>query len=196
MPVFGKRSMSAVMSCSRDMQTINFEAIKETDYSALEGYRSSTRSFELFKKGRRLIHPTYDKMDPESYEIVGNVVTKVDGFKVRSQHNNQPSPALDIAPYPIDWDSDEIHYLQELIKKGDRPLKEIIKAVSRISQVRGRFYFLQGVIHATASRLYRDGKIKHLIRGGHDWDRDGDFTDQNFDDLGHIELYTPKKAIL
>ncbi len=191
---FGQRSMSAVLSCARDMQTINFEAIKLYDYSALEGYRSPTRSFELFKKGRKIIHPTLDKMDPDSYEIMGNIVTKVDGFKVKSKHNQKPSPALDIAPYPIDWDSDEIYYLQQLIKKGDRPIREIISAVNRLSQVRGRFYFLQGIIHAVASRLYLEDKIKHLIRGGHDWDRDGDFTDQNFDDLGHIELYTPKKV--
>lgn len=186
--------MAVVMSCSRDMQTVNFEAIKEYDYSALDGYRSTTKSFELFKKGRKLIHPTLDQRDPDSWEIVGNIVTKVDGFKVRSKHNDNPSPALDCAPWPIDWDSDEIYYLQQLIKNGERPLKEIIAAVNRLSQVRGRFYFMQGVIHATASRLYREGKIKHLIRGGHDWDGDGDFTDQNFDDLGHIELYTPKKA--
>ena len=67
-----------------------------------------------------------------------------------------------------------------------------MRAVQRLSQIRGRFYFMQGVFHAVAERLFLAGRITHLIRGGHDWDRDGDFTDQNFDDLGHVELYKPK----
>jgi peptidoglycan L-alanyl-D-glutamate endopeptidase CwlK len=47
-----------------------------------------------------------------------------------------------------------------------------------------RFYFLQGVIYSTAHALGIE------IRQGIDWDRDFDFFDQTFDDMGHIELVT------
>lgn len=46
----------------------------------------------------------------------------------------------------------------------------------------GRFYYLAGVIQTWANHL----GIK--IRGGWDWDGDGDFHDSNFPDLGHVEL--------
>jgi peptidoglycan L-alanyl-D-glutamate endopeptidase CwlK len=53
-----------------------------------------------------------------------------------------------------------------------------------------RFYFLQGVLYAIA----RDEGID--VRLGVDWDSDLDFFDQSFDDLGHIELRTPRIALL
>jgi len=45
-----------------------------------------------------------------------------------------------------------------------------------------RFYFMQGVIRDIAHRQKID------IRQGVDWDMDGDFFDQKFDDLPHVEL--------
>lgn len=47
---------------------------------------------------------------------------------------------------------------------------------------RERFYFLQGIIRGIA----QEKGIS--IRQGVDWDRDGDITDQSFNDLPHIEL--------
>lgn len=44
------------------------------------------------------------------------------------------------------------------------------------------FYFLAGVVFTVAKRH----GIK--IRWGGDWDRDGDFHDQKFMDLGHFEV--------
>jgi hypothetical protein len=45
-----------------------------------------------------------------------------------------------------------------------------------------RFYFLQGVLYSIAYQLIIE------IRQGIDWDRDFDFFDQTFDDMGHVEL--------
>ena len=45
-----------------------------------------------------------------------------------------------------------------------------------------RFYYLQGVLKAVS--YYENIKI----RQGCDWDSDGLFADQTFDDLPHIEL--------
>lgn len=51
-----------------------------------------------------------------------------------------------------------------------------------------------GHILATAKRLYNEGKITHLIRWGGNWDGDNEIvTDQNFNDLVHLELYKPEK---
>jgi len=75
-----------------------------------------------------------------------------------SKHNKQPSMAFDCAPYPIDWSE------------------------------KRRFYFLAGVIKGVALRLLAEGKITHTLRWGGDWDMDGDFNDQTFDDLPHFEL--------
>lgn len=45
-----------------------------------------------------------------------------------------------------------------------------------------RFYYFAGIVKAVAFEL----GIK--IRWGGDWDSDGDFQDQSFDDLVHFEL--------
>jgi len=50
------------------------------------------------------------------------------------------------------------------------------------SKVQARFYMLMGMVYANAHRR----NIK--LRFGLDWDSDFIFTDQNFDDLVHIEL--------
>ena len=44
-----------------------------------------------------------------------------------------------------------------------------------------------GYIAGHAFRIAEEEGFK--IRWGGDWDRDGDMTDQNFDDLFHIELF-------
>lgn len=69
-----------------------------------------------------------------------------------SKHNVFPSLAVDLAPYPIDF--------------ADRD----------------RFFYLAGIIKATAFKL----GIK--IRMGCDWNGDGQFRSEVFQDLGHFEL--------
>lgn len=52
--------------------------------------------------------------------------------------------------------------------------------------------YLGGVITSTANRLYAEKKIKHLVRWGANWDKDGEIiTDQTFQDLPHFEVYKP-----
>lgn len=79
---------------------------------------------------------------------------------------SQPCIAMDLLPYA----------------RGVNPWPQAQE--SRKVQVKkaNRFYFMQGVVLAIADRH------KILIRQGVDWDIDGDFFDQNFDDLPHIEL--------
>lgn len=73
------------------------------------------------------------------------------------------SKAVDAAPYPLMWPD----------RSNDRE-KQI-----------ARFYFMQGAILAIA---HYEGIP---VRQGVDWDGDGDFLDQNFDDLPHVEIDEP-----
>ena len=79
-----------------------------------------------------------------------------------SKHNINPSPAIDLAPYPIDWGA------------HDNP-RDNIRAM-------GRFYNMAGRIDVIASNLGFE------VRWGGDWDGDNDYFDQSFDDLGHFEF--------
>jgi peptidoglycan L-alanyl-D-glutamate endopeptidase CwlK len=77
------------------------------------------------------------------------------------KHNSLPSNAIDIAPLingKIEW--------------------------NKASQ----FYYTCGYILGIAEMLLAQGKIKHKIRYGGDWDRDGNISNQTFNDLVHIEL--------
>ena len=75
-----------------------------------------------------------------------------------SKHNSTPSKAIDVAPWPIPKNW------------GADNVKELVK-----------FYEFAGIVKYEARRM----GIK--IRWGGDWDGDGDYTDQKFDDLVHFE---------
>ena len=79
MPHFGKTSKKRLSTCDDRLQEIFNEVIKYVDCSVLEGHREKDRQNKLFKEGK----------------------TKVkypDG-----RHNRQPSSAVDVTPYPVDW---------------------------------------------------------------------------------------------
>lgn len=87
---------------------------------------------------------------------------KAKASKVRwpnSKHNAFPSNAVDVAPWPIPK------------KWGADEMKELVK-----------FYEFAGIVKYEARRMDLN------IRWGGDWDGDGDYTDQKFDDLVHFEL--------
>jgi len=136
MPKFGERSSNNLKSVHADLQIIMNEAVKHFDFTVLEGHRTVERQNELFHQGK----------------------SKIDGIKKLGKHNHLPSLAVDVAPYPIDW--------------NDKP----------------RFYYLAGLIKGIASELLAKGEISHRVRWGGDWDSDGKFNDQTFIDLPHFEL--------
>ena len=79
MPHFGKSSKKRLSTCDSKLQEIFNEVIKHVDCSVLEGHREKDRQNKLFEEGK----------------------TKVkypDG-----RHNRQPSSAVDVTPYPVDW---------------------------------------------------------------------------------------------
>lgn len=87
MPRFSARSRSALDSCHDSLRLVASTAIREIDFTILEGHRSDERQLELFNKGLSKAGPG------------------------ESRHNSTPSEAFDFAPYPIDWnDTDRFIY--------------------------------------------------------------------------------------
>lgn len=79
MPNFSRSSEERLASCHPDLQRVARAAIKLVDFSVLCGFRGKELQDEAYKDGR-------------SKEPWPN-----------SRHNKQPSDAMDLAPYPIDW---------------------------------------------------------------------------------------------
>tara|TARA_R100001530_G_scaffold49678_1_gene37103 strand:+ start:1275 stop:1667 length:393 start_codon:yes stop_codon:yes gene_type:complete len=83
MPRYSKRSKERLATCDEKLQGVFNEVIKHVDCSILEGHRSKERQNKLYDEGR----------------------TKVrypDG-----RHNFNPSRAVDVTPYPVDWEDRE-----------------------------------------------------------------------------------------
>ena len=98
--------------------------------------------------------------------------SKLDGINKKSKHQGRKdgsgmkvSFAVDLMPY----------------KKGTN-------AFSGKKKDLARFYFMMGLVKATAMRLLDEGTISHKIRFGMDWNSNDVYTDQSFDDLPHFEL--------
>ncbi len=96
---FSPRSLLRLAGCDKRLQEICHEAIKVMDFSVLEGHRDEEAQNDAYASGRsKLRWPD-------------------------SKHNKHPSLAVDLAPYPIDWEQ------------------------------RSRFYLLAGVMFACANKL-------------------------------------------
>ena len=87
MPKFGRRSKEKLATCDSRLQEVFNEIIKHVDCSILEGHRGAKRQDMLFDEGK----------------------TKVK--YPNGRHNADPSRAVDVAPYPIDWDDRERFHL-------------------------------------------------------------------------------------
>ena len=78
---FGKVSQERLDTCHPDLQELLNEAIKYIDFSVICGYRNEEDQMNAFISGASKVqYPN-------------------------SKHNTKPSVAVDIAPYPIDWDN-------------------------------------------------------------------------------------------
>lgn len=79
MPKFSRRSHSILYTCSQPLIELCEALILEVDFSVLCGFRDKEEQEEAFRTGRST------KRWPHS------------------KHNKTPSTAVDLAPYPIDW---------------------------------------------------------------------------------------------
>lgn len=74
------------------------------------------------------------------------------------KHNSLPSLAVDVAPYPVNFSDSK------------------------------RFYYFAGQVMGIAKTLKDQGKMKHDIRWGGNFDMDNDLSDGGLVDLPHYEI--------
>lgn len=111
MASFGQKSKDKLSTAHPKLQLVMNEAIKVFDFTVLYGNRSVEEQFELFKKGREL-------QSDGTWKKVGSTVTNLDGKTKKSNHNYSPSRAVDIAPYPINWEDEKrFKELADIVKQ-------------------------------------------------------------------------------
>jgi len=97
-----------------------------------------------------------------------------------SRHNTNPSMAVDVCPYPIPKEWGDLGWLTG--KARDKAWKERVKFYQMVSVI--QFCWEQMLVEEETAAHAR----KYQLRFGADWDGDGDYSDQAFDDLVHVEL--------
>ncbi len=81
MPKFSARSTDRLETCDQRLVAVFNEVVKHFDCTILEGWRSEEDQNEAFRTGKsKLKYP-------------------------EGKHNKQPSFAVDVAPYPVDWEN-------------------------------------------------------------------------------------------
>lgn len=135
MPKFSQASFSKLSTCHPDLQALFYEVIKYFDCTILEGYRNEADQEAAFAKGNTKLHWPHGK------------------------HNANPSMAVDVIPYPIDWKDEKLGL------------------------------WFGGYVLGIAQRLKDEGKMTHSIRWGGSWDGLGKLnTPKQLNDLVHFEL--------
>lgn len=101
MPVLSPRSLAALETCGGPLQILMKKAIGRTDFTIIIGHRTKEAQDLAFKTGH----------SKQSWP--------------HSKHNSVPSLAVDIAPYPINWeDVDAFKRLSDIIKETWESLSE------------------------------------------------------------------------
>lgn len=134
MPKFNTNSQNQLLTCHPELQLLFQEVIKYFDCTVLEGFRNEAKQNKAKDSG----NSTFKWPD--------------------SKHNKIPSMAVDVVPYPIEWDN--------------------IK----------RMYFFGGYVLGIAQMLKNQGKMDFNVRYGGDWNGNKNINDQTFNDVVHFEL--------
>jgi len=83
MPKFSDRSMSRLDECDPKLIRLFKTVVEEFDCTIIEGHRGEDKQNEMVDLGRSQL-----------------------GWPL-SRHNGKPSKAVDVAPYPVDWEDRE-----------------------------------------------------------------------------------------
>lgn len=135
MPKFSQDSFSKLATCHPDLQSLFYEVIKFFDCTILEGYRNQEDQEKAFSSGHSKLHYPSGK------------------------HNHQPSMAVDVTPYPIDFNDAKLAI------------------------------WFGGYVLGIAQKLKDEGKITHAIRWGGSWDGLGKIDRAGqLNDACHFEL--------
>ncbi len=99
MPRFSVKSMQRLSTCDNRLQHLFYEVIKETDCTILCGHRTEAEQEAAWKGGNSQVRWP------------------------NSKHNSNPSMAVDVAPWPIDWkDIDRFKKFAVVVQKKAKDL--------------------------------------------------------------------------
>ena len=140
MPAFSKKSKSMLEQCHPDIQRVMEEAIKMFDFSVTEGARTKEKQLEYYKAGKS--KTLNSKHLPKYCKDIGK----------------ECSYAIDVVPYPVDYNDRE------------------------------RFCLLAGIVLGIAKLMKDQGKIKSTLRWGGDFNRNNITKDESFSDMPHFEI--------
>lgn len=87
MPTFSQLSLDRLSTCHPQLQFLFLEVIKYRDCTVLVGFRNEEDQNRAFEEGKS------QKRWPNG------------------EHNKQPSEAIDVSVYPVDWRNAERNYL-------------------------------------------------------------------------------------
>lgn len=141
MPKFGNKSLSILSNAHPELRKVLNEAIKYFDFSVIESVRTQEQHEQNVKNGKS--KTTWEKS------------------KHRARMDNEgrmTSWAVDITPYPCDW------------------------------QDKASFALMAGYVLGIAAVLNKQGFMSHKLHWGGDWSGDGKTNDESFFDGAHFEL--------
>lgn len=140
MPAFSKKSKALLEQCHPDLQKVMNEAIKIFDFSVTEGARTKEQQAKYVKEGKS--KTMNSKHLPKYCKEIGK----------------ECSYAIDVVPYPIDYNDRE------------------------------RFCVLAGIVLGIAKVYKDLGIIRSDIRWGGDWNQNNITKDESFSDMPHFEV--------
>lgn len=121
MPKFSLRSKERLATCHKDIQVVLNHLIEYIDFSIICGHRGKKDQDKAYAEGKsKLKYP-------------------------ESAHNSLPSKAVDITPYPLNWEDI------------------------------GAFKRLNGAFTVVAEYLYKTGQIKSRFEWGGSWKKLKDY---------------------
>ncbi|TET41431.1 MAG: M15 family peptidase [Dehalococcoidia bacterium] len=83
MPRFSEKSLTILATCDERLQRICMELIRQYDVKIIQGFRGQMDQEKAVKEGKSKKHWPMSK------------------------HNQHPSIAVDVVPFPIDWEDRE-----------------------------------------------------------------------------------------
>lgn len=83
---FSNKSISQLVTCDADLQRLFREVLKGYDCTIIQGFRGKEEQDEYFRTGKSKVQYPNGK------------------------HNQSPSLAVDVAPYPVDWNNTKRFY--------------------------------------------------------------------------------------
>lgn len=101
---FSKRSLEQLSTCDQRLQDLFTKVLQEMDCTIIEGHRGREKQNRMVEEGKSKVKWP------------------------RSKHNTFPSKAVDVMPYPIDWnDMERLQEFASIVKKTAKRMNIKIK---------------------------------------------------------------------